>query len=55
MKGRCRYCKAPVVLMSEVWKHDGIGAFVHIIKQMRDRPETQADFALAGPNKGSTK
>ena len=42
--------------MSGTWKHDGIGALVHIIKQSRDpQAHTQADYALAGPSKGSAK
>ena len=36
MSGKCKYCKATVTLIAGDWKHDGISALVHIIKQTRE-------------------
>lgn len=42
MKGRCKYCNAPVILMDGSWRHDGLAGLVHIIKHMRDTKEATA-------------
>lgn len=53
LKGKCRYCTAPLQLIDGKWKHDGIWTLVHMVKQARD-PEAhkQRDYVLAAP-KGS--
>ena len=55
LRGKCRLCRGDVVLVDgRTWVHAGFGWFKHAGMVFdRARASSQADYALAGPSRGS--